>query len=285
MYSDLGRGTSIRFPSTANLMISSQDRLNKSIGMPTGTSGKFNITSGQNVMTGFFSRMAPVEVVLDWQVYNVIGAVNSTFTVLTDADYTVSLDTGFYTVSSALDTIISLLNTKIGSNAFSLTGTDGNKYFTGPAGWVLQPTQLSNQLFTFTSQPDPITNAIHVYNPILLTAVPAFIDFVCSNLTYQQGLKDASTQSQIHDVLYRWYFAYDSPAPLDKYGYPIQMGYQPFNIRRYLSFPKQIKWNGDQPIGQLQFEVYDQSGALLSLPPGSGQGAFEWSMTLQISEV
>jgi hypothetical protein len=45
-----------------------------------------------------------------------------------------------------------------------------------------------------------------------------YIDFVSDQLTYNQNLKDATSNLRDQSVLVRWYFAYDNPSPTDAYG-------------------------------------------------------------------
>ena len=76
--------------------------------------------------------------------------------------------------------------------------------------------------------------------------------------------------------------AWDNNTDVDGYGYAILQGYQPFVQRRYLAFPKQIKWENNMPIGQLEFRVLDSSGR----PPILiATDQLEFGMTLLVSEV
>ena len=93
-------------------------------------------------------------------------------------------------------------------------------------------------------------------------------------------MKDASTAKIVRDVLVRWYFAFDQPPTLDKYGFPILMGYTAFCLRRTYSPPKQIRWESNMPLGNLAFQLYDPSGNLVEMDAASS-----WGMTLQVSEV
>ena len=107
-----------------------------------------------------------------------------------------------------------------------------------------------------------------------------YIDFVSTQLTYNQNVKDASTATIVRDVLARWYFAYDQPPTLDEYGFPILMGYSAFCLRRTFSPPKQIKWESNMPVGNLTFQLYNSAGELIETEADTS-----WQMTLQISEV
>jgi hypothetical protein len=71
------------------------------------------------------------------------------------------------------------------------------------------------------------------------------------------------------------------------------MGYTAFWLRRIFNPPKQIRWSAEQPIGQLDFQVYidPESNATWNLPQGGlligpGWSTFwDWLATLQVSEV
>jgi hypothetical protein len=64
-------------------------------------------------------------------------------------------------------------------------------------------------------------------------------------------------------------------------------GCAPTTIYRDFAMPKQIAWTPNQPVpGYLQFDVYDDTGALLSEsdPFKAGANNCPWSMTLLCSE-
>jgi hypothetical protein len=130
-----------------------------------------------------------------------------------------------------------------------------------------------------------ITGAFAIGNPIQTPKVlpVTYLDFCCDQLTYNQALKDETTNEVSQNVLYRWVMGWDVPSPVDSLGYPIYQGYQPFVARRILPFPKQVRWEGNQPLGQLTFRVIDSTGepVFLDFP----QSQMEWNMCLLVSEV
>lgn len=285
----------IREASTANLLIDSIDRLN-----PDGTekngesSANFTIQLNQSIMNGYFTRLAVSEVVLDWCVDNIsAGASNNTFTVeipvgSSTLQYTVTMPDGQYTVKQALDQLIALLNTAASPYVFSLTtdtytGLKNLHLVTGSGSLNNFRIYKGNLQTELNLKPSVYDNDFPINCPLLLPYT--YIDFVSNSLTYNQALKDATTNSITRNVLYRWYFANDNvPQTLDAYGYPIFQGYQRFVIRRVLPFPKQIRWTSNQPIGQLQFQVFSSQGIVLSAAEVA-DGEMEWSMTLLVSEV
>ena len=271
------KGTNIRFPSTANLYIDSADRA-------SGDASDFLISKPQNLLTGFFTRLAVNEVVLDWSIPNVLASQgNNTFTVTitgtSAGTYTATLSDGYYTVKSALDAIVTQLNTAIGTTRFSIvTSGDGGIFLTIASGtYSVTPTTLSTQLDI--SSPATLENDKQVLDPRILNT--KYIDIISQNLTYCQDLKDASTAQNVRDVVYRWYLAWDNETSYDAYNFPILQGYRPFLQRRSIAFPKQIKWDNIQPIGQLGFQVYDDEGNILNVTVGS----LEFNLSLLVSEI
>jgi hypothetical protein len=61
-------------------------------------------------------------------------------------------------------------------------------------------------------------------------------------------------------------------------------GCEPLTIYRNFTNPKQIQWIPNQNIGGfLQFQIYDDTGVILSDTIGNN-GGVDWSMTILVSE-
>jgi hypothetical protein len=277
------KGMPIRNPSTANLYIDSLDR---SDGQSVAD---FIINKPTNIMTGFFTRLALNEVVMDWSVPNVLSGVNNEFSIIIGSTQTdVLIDTGFYTVADCIGAIRTALNTAIGAGAFSIVANArGASLVKATGNFQILETPLSTQL---NCQINVVGTSFAFFAPVLLNN--KYIDFVSNSLTYCQDVKDASTSQNVRDVIYRWYFGWDNETIYDTYNYPILQGYRAFLQRRSIAFPKQIKWTNTQPIGQLQFQVYDSLGDLLDIPSKNpenlgnlSKGEMEFGMTLLVSEV
>lgn len=289
----------IRLPSTANLQIDSEDRA-------SGSSGDFRITLSQNLLNGFFTRIAVQEIVLDWCVPNVsIIAGNNTisFQEATAVPglspiYTATLPDGHYTAKALMDTLVVKMNaipgrspaytysivdstTSIGAKALKTTNSLGMIWIAG----TLQ-SQLDLPLGFSNSPTD--TLGWTESDMVCVKLLPySYIDITSPDLTGNQSLNDATT-NRLHsrNALYRWCFAWDGPAPLDAYGYSIFQGYMPFVSRRNIAFPKQIRWRGDQPIGQLQFQTYTSDGEILIGTSAGSNNAqeFEFKLCCLVSE-
>jgi hypothetical protein len=297
----------IRNPSTANLLIDSLDRNN----LASSQSTDFTITKQANILSGYFTRFGVSEIVLNYFIPNISPVYGSNTLSLTVNGVTqdVPIQSGNYTVSSVLEAILDELN--VGSKqtppnypanlfpniVFELNGTPGNYFlfafdYTNPGAPVLQNYIInSNVLARMLRLPQNIQNTnFKIINPYLIPNQLRYLDFVCTNLTYQQGLKDGTTSNFTRDVLYRWNFGYSEQELLDDLGYPIHQGYLPFVSRRYLNFPKQIKWDTQQPIGQLSLQIYRADGVILRVSPNNSEstllafGGLEYSLGLLVSE-
>lgn len=285
------RGTPIRYPSTANLMIDSADRDDKAFSSPWD----FSITRNYSIMNGFFTRIGATEVVLEWCKDNISfdlsnnwvkvdisgGGANTTNL----SNVVISIPSGIYNVAQTMDAIVAVLNDISGSTGGMVWGVTTNfgdariQVINNQIGYIniLEEGLLYDQLDISTG------GALEPYASVFCADLRPYryLDFVSSQLTYNQDLKDNSTSKNVRDVLVRWYFTEDSPEPLDKYGFPVLMGYTRFVRRRLYNPPKQIKWQPNQPMGNLSFQVYGDDGDLVTADLLDSN----WLMTLQLSEV
>lgn len=283
------KGVPIRQPSTANLMLDSADR-NTNV-YPTAFD--FQIVKSANLQNGFFTRVGTTEVVLEWCEPNVPFAPATDRAIWVDvsgvgANTSTSVggftlvDSGFYNVSELLSTTLNAIKTRASSDAQIYQDAGGKTFISS-----------GNTVFRFTSTNG--TNALvkklglstgaTYYGRENVENCPdlrlyRYIDICAPNLTYAQDVKDASTAPKVRDVLNRWYFAEDVPVANDNLGFPILQGYEPFVRRRVYNPPKQIKWQSNLPVGNLDFQIYDNNGNLVQ-----GTSDTNWLMTLQLSEV
>ena len=288
------KGTTIRQPSTANLMLDSADR-NVDV-YPLANS--FFINKPNSILNGFFTRIATSEVVMEWNTPNIGGVLNNdTITIdLSGATTGTSLTTqtaptDFYTQAALLDWLVAELNTLSAGltptpvwsiNATTVPGTYAlvatNNVYIGLSGPIANALGLAVSPYILVGPTPPAQAGIQLVAGDLRPF--RYLDFVSPTLTYNQDLKDSSTAAVNRDVLCRWYMAWDNPPLLDAYGFPILMGYTPFVARRLYNPPKQIRWDARQPIGQLNFQIFTDQNVLAPFSFNSN-----WLMTLQVSEV
>jgi len=323
----LDKAVTMRPTSSANFYVDSLDK-------QSGSSGDFLIYKKQSLFNGFFNRIAMSEVLVDWGIPNIAAwwGNNTIELVNGGTGFNIGvlvLPDGFYTAVQALQQIASLVNAAAiaGGDALRLTvtydGLDVKLVSTGVGNdpffvvWEPFPPNndppyaLARQLFT-TAQ---LAGAA-VQNTELICASPrilgtTYIDIVSPQLTYNQDLKDATTNEQARDVLYRWYFSNDNvpqdreempllypavaPAPavsmLTKTNLPVLQGYTAFVARRALPVPKQIRWDASQPIGQVAFQVFDDRGRIVNtanypwdVATGYGGANFQFQLSMLLSE-
>jgi len=241
-------------------------------------------------MNGFFTRIATTEVVLEWCIPNIETGVSDNIIVdisgatVVDNALNIQVSEGFYTVEDMLDSLVAELNaSNTAGCSFSVKNVSGFIYIDCSGGQfrIDTATPLSTTLFSSALNPT-VYQPDHLISECADLRLYRYIDFVSSQLTYNQDLKDNSTATYNRDVLCRWYMAWDDQPQYDAYGFPILMGYKKFVLRRLFNPPKQIRWNNTQPLGNIAFQVYDNTGALLQ--NASGTGVSNWLMTLQFSE-
>jgi hypothetical protein len=325
MYSKTTNATTIRQATTANFLIDSRDRVGfgDTSFPPNATPANFTISKNNNLLNGFFTRIIPNEVCLDYCINNIDPywgnafinfqpQVLNTSTIGTfPSTIQANLSGGNYTVAQALDNITASFNSNATAAANSLTlstiqssnGRGGGRVSLG----MFQSTIATNFLIPLST----VTNTPSTGTPINLVPqlnlnanyyassftidcpkiLPtSYLDFICPNLTQNQNLKDGSTSLDTTDIIYRWYLAWDVPEPLDTYGYPVYQGYKRFIQRRPIAFPKQIRWENNIPIGQLTFQVQDDQArtldpAILGATSSiTNKSEMEWQMTCLVSE-
>jgi hypothetical protein len=296
------RAITVRPSSTAVFAVDSFDRYNTPTDSQFGVSGpySFQITRNQSLLNGFFHRIAMTEIVFPYYIPNINPRTNSVEVIYNGgAAATLTLTNGFYTPTALAAALQVALIPLTGAGA-TVVYTNGRFTFDVGAGndLILYPSD-TNAFGLF----DLVGGTADWINPggqtltgkITRCRYTEFVDIVCSQLTYNQDLKDASTTNGYsRDILARIYLECenDQPIPVNIGGTATNAidtvpGTYPFTIYRKFSHPKQIQWNNEQPIGNLLFEVYDDRGVLLS-GNGTGNDADfifpDWRMTLLVSE-
>lgn len=272
------RGTLIRYPATANLMIDSADRDTTLYPNPFF----FQINKSQPYVSGFFSRIGATEVVLEW-CYDNINASNNTWVIdVSGVNQTTTVPIGIYTVEQLLNALKASYEAQHAGYTLTIDSADGQVVVTpagpgGPGPLTLINSPISNLLNFDVISLGGNQEGLIVVCPDLRPF--RYVDIVSENLTSVQDARDATTQKQDRNVLVRWYFSFDDPPQLDGLGFPILMGYTRFCLRRLYNPPKQIKWEQNLPISNLAFVVYAPDGTIVQ-----GNNDDNFLMTLQLSE-
>lgn len=306
------RGITVRSPSTALLLVDSKDRYKDFVEASTGTTSPYDFTiyKSQSILNGFFHRIGLTEIVFPFALYNMVASLNTisfSYQVGAGPVNTSTIDInlqGFYTpdeIASALETEILAVNPALAGTTVAYI----NGYFNilGPgAGTTIKFNRdpalspVAYQLFDFLNMnaDNTVLQDVQIsgYTRCRWTE---YVDIVCSQLTYNQDLKDASTSYVSQDVLARIYLEDEDNKIIPVWNgtktiMPVDtevFGTYPSVIYRKFPVPKMIQWNNEQPIGNLRFQVYDDKGRILTSYDPTDLPDYKlpnWRMTLQVSE-
>lgn len=274
----------------------------------------FQITKKESLLNGFFKRIALTEVVFPYYIPNINTRTSQIqLSVNGGGLTTITLPAlGFYTPQD----IAGLLEAQLvaagiptatvtyfeGVFTFNTNSVDTIAFARGNYGGVGAAKLTDFQLYDLLNLSGPGANGLQTASTTQTSGVTRcryteYIDIVCSQLTYNQELKDGSSDPIVRDMIARIYIedetsnlvpVYKTVAPEG----PIMPfdtaipGTYPFTIYRKFSMPKQILWNSNQPLGNLRFEVYDDKGQILSsyIAPYPDSKMPDWRMTLLVSE-
>ena len=322
----------VRPPSTSLLCVDSEDRNQTYAIARTINSNPYSYTinKSESLMNGFFTRLGVTEIVFPWTISN-INPKTSEMSVTVQVGggalvtRTVALNPSFMRpseIATNLQAAIRALYADTPSmagftmvyGALPVTG-GGNvsnipafEYNTNAAGTLIafQSLAYNSAIYPFppnTKQLYDILGFIDGYSTVLRQdgtgsityATPIrYVDIVCSQLTYNQALKDSMSQQVVHDTLCRVYInqpgtTQSTVSCSDANFCP--PGCAPTTIYRDFASPKLIQWLPNQPVpGYLKVSVLDDTGAPLEesdpfyLGDGVSHNKTDWSMTLQVTE-
>jgi hypothetical protein len=325
-YNGCSEATTIRQASTSLLTIDSADRFTNrteertsavSLGQYNISPYDFTITKNESIMNGFFTRLAVSEVVMPWPFTNINNRTNTIILfyqpggVGPSLQQTISLPNGYYRpsqIAAAMTLAVAVYVpgftmvyspvTAPGLPSYAPmcfqwgTGSSTKVSF-GPmtpnTPGVYPYNDQTTQLFDvlgFTSENGGTSRTTDVGTTTLCQDVQ-YVDIVCAQLTYNQSLKDTSSQRTVRDALCRVYLSSifnsvpSTVAPEDPDFCP--PGCAPTTVYINYSTPKQIQWSPNQPVPSgLTFQVYDDNGILLTTI--GNLTSLNWSLTLLVSE-
>ena len=323
-YNPQESGTTIRQPSSSLFCVSSADRYStiQSRRETLTSPYRFTITKSESLLNGFLSRIALTEVKYPWNLPNVLVAAGTNTIQITSGATTalLTLPEGFYTPKFLATAIETEWNTAYPATPINLVYVASQGYYTletDPSGGLIaiapNPAITSNtkQLYDMMNwAPGSSTVNVNKKNSgIVNLRWTEYIDIVCSQLTYNQDLKDTSSQQIVRDMLCRIYLDESVPSdatymddlqtfiaadPTLGSDYDTQLvgyggknnGCRPFVLYRQFQTPKYIKWSKIQPVGQVQFEVYDDQGRCLAdfIPANLRIPQNDWCITMLASE-
>ena len=314
------QAVTIRPSSTAVLAIDSADRYpTYQDDWESDTSPySFTITRNQAILNGFFTRIALTEFVFPFYLPN-INAYTNTLYFKKNGGATAEADIpiGFYTPTALAAAVQTMLQANGFAAATCVYQISPSSPGFPPGSFFIDTNTADTIQFVRGAGPVATTNTtldrFQLFDLMRLDGLDSnqvggrttqckyieYIDVVCTQLTYNQDLKDSSSAPNNRDVLARIYIETENDQPNAVYqgGAFLPLtdtipGCYPFTIYRQFKTPKQILWNKAQSLGNIKFELFDNNGQPLGAPftPGDPNnpvvtGSYpDWRMTLLVSE-
>jgi len=300
-----GPAITVRPASTALLTIDSEDRYTDYTDQRINPTSPYDFTirKPENMMAGFFTRLAVTEINFPFTVPNInkktdkIGVSYSPNGVSPIALATIGLAEGFATPAQiatdlqakvrALDASLAGFTVAYGGS-YDFSGAIPSFYYSTNNATTIgfNPLPYNTPAYPFPPQTKQLfdllgfslSGTINVGNEIpkindngnaTLCQAIRYIDIVANVLTSVSALKDQTSQPIVRDMLCRVYLGdgggtgQSTTSPSSSTFCP--PGCAPLTIYRNFTSPKQIQWIPNQNIpGCLQFQVYDDAGDLLS---------------------
>jgi hypothetical protein len=282
-----------RYPQSAYLLIDSQDRYTLS---KDGFYIQANETSPNNIyishqrLNGFgeIKRVSVTDVYFPWRTPNININNNKFYLQINGTDYYIEIPEGFYKPSELALQMQTIANSATGFRTVASAG--GVPVYTALGQpWTIVSNAIGKFTITatgatFSALPSGLTRVegfnkdvnqvINFFTPTIIE-VPTFtggiasmsytryIDFVSTNLTKHQRLKDCLTQLNYTNIIYRLYLENQLDMPLTDDTF---FGSRPCDIYRQISNPKYIMWNKNEMISAVDIQLYDDAGDPLYIP-------------------
>lgn len=297
----------------------------------------FEIVKKESIMNGYFTRLGLTEICFPWTIPNINpktqqivvnwsvsgGASGSNVITFAQPDFLKPSEIAAELQSNVRAANTNLSSAVVGYGNGILTNIPQFYYASGVTGanavfMSFSPMPYNSALYPYPDTTKQLfdllgfTSVNSVVPPVTTSGIgkptlcqaTRYVDIICSQLTYNQPLKDTTTQQIARDSLCRVYlgdangFGNNTLKPGDSNFCP--PGCEPAVIYRQFQTPKMINWNSAgksyQPVpGVLRFEVFDDAGANLGemcsasiLPNITGTARnpeyTDWSATLLVSE-
>jgi hypothetical protein len=302
----------MRNPQSALLLIDSQDRYKLTVDGVYDQNPELNPNSiyiNHQKLNGFgeIKRAGVTDVYFPWRTPN-INIRNNTFGLgleLTPGVFTtyfITVPEGFYKPTELASAMQLIMNSPVGFQIFPATAPP--TYLPAGGGWFVS-TLPSTNAFTITNATIAFSKPIAAYISSFQSAIDQvinfnapeeanavntftggipsmaytqYIDFVSTNLTKHQRLKDNLTQFNYTNIIYRLYLSsgtFQAPLTDDTY-----FGSRPADIYRQVPVPKFMQWNKNEMISAIDVKLYDDAGELLYIPPENWDASYLITMLL-----
>jgi len=274
-----------------NLVLDSFDRLTGTIFSDLGVQpiNNFVLAPSRNILQGQFDSLKVQEVTIPFSIPNIVANRTNQFAFTTSevagTNYLITVPEGFYTgaqlateINTQITNIIDALLTDRPVFTYTKNGlflasctvynlalypvVNGITLTSGTAGNVGVNTCTLLAIMGYL-------NAYYPYNlisrktllsgfaPLLYTN---YIDICSDSLTQFQQSADVSTSlASKSNVICRVYIADETSTPtVDASGNPVYPGMVPFVIHRQFKNAKVMRWNGQNSVGSIDLQLFDQ---------------------------
>jgi len=304
----------IRQPSTALFTVSSKDRFvdyaDRQLNYATQyrSAYDFLIARNQSIFNGFFTRIGLTEIVFPYTIPNINEKTQTfRFTITggpNPGTFTKTISIGFTLPSGIAAKMQTAIQTELPGFTMDY-GNAGLPRFLWDTGnpnieITFIPLPYNSAIFPYTSNVKQLYDLLGLppteslfginFGGDTFCSFTEYIDVVCSQITYNQSLRDGSSQRISRDSIARVYIQGEGSQTFLTPGDPnfCPAGCSPFTIYRQYSTPKQIQWSPNQPLGQVQIQVYDDQGEILQeLDAGLGIDPVpgtDFNLTFLVSE-
>jgi hypothetical protein len=262
------------------------------------TSSDWTTQFQQNVLYGYFTRLAITQIQMVYNLPTIVSGYNDTFKVAgPGGSKTLTIPQGFYDVSGLSVAMQAALNAPtpggFGAGAFTVVYSALSRSFqiTGNAGnFVVLPPNLNDKptvRFLTTSGLYSNTGgaiaASKIFSPPSMLAT-RFVDLVSRYLTKYQRVKDSTTLQSptISNIIARIYLT--PPNTLQSVDSLVfAQGSAPFTLCIDYNTPKHIKWSPDEALGNFDLQLVDDFGQLIPYSPSGAYGC-EYQFTMLATE-
>lgn len=287
-----------RPPAFAELLIDSLDRYPNGIPVWANqtSSSDWRTNFQQNILYGYFTRLAITQIQFFWNLPTIIGGYNDEFSITVTGTgagtYTINLQQEWYTPDELAQAIQASLILAVPTGGFTCVFVPQDRAFNiqSGAGTTFQldapANNAQNRCFiTCGFYPNPVGNDVIFGIPTMLPT--RFVDIQSAYLTKYQRVKDSTTLQSptVSNVIARVYpTAPNTRVPLlaqTALRDSDSIGSNPFVLCIDYNTPKHIKWSPEEAVANFDLRLLDDFGELI---PWSVNAGCEYQLTLLASE-
>lgn len=293
-------GVPQRPPASAELLVDSLDRYTNGIpasGSLATTSSDWQTQFQQNVLYGYFTRLAITQIQFFYNLPTIVSGYNDTFRIIdvsggSPTTKKITIPQGFYDVSGLSVAMQTALNAPaaFGAGTYTVVYSNLSRSFVitrngGTFALAVSTSDLPSVRFLTTSglysKNLDSAAASKTFAPPSMLAT-RFVDMVSRYLTKFQRVKDSTTlvSPTVSNIIARIYLT--PPNTLQSVdSIVVPQGSAPFTICIDYNTPKHIKWSPEEALGNFDLQLIDDFGQLI--PFGSTFGC-EYQFTMLATE-